>query len=104
MKVLISVDIEGIAGVFHPEQTRAGNAEYEQARRWMTREANAAAQGAFDGLFVWGRGGGVDDALLGKIVGLYAHTAILPCLGAWPSRVWAAFARCACNTCRAANC
>ncbi|WP_061159937.1 M55 family metallopeptidase [Caballeronia temeraria] len=49
MKVLISVDIEGIAGVFHPEQTRAGNAEYEHARRWMTREANAAAQGAFDG-------------------------------------------------------
>ena len=42
MKVLISADIEGIAGVFHPEQTRAGNAEYEQARRWMTREANAA--------------------------------------------------------------
>ncbi|SAK58584.1 peptidase [Caballeronia hypogeia] len=49
MKVLISVDIEGIAGVFHPEQTRAGNAEYEQARRWMTREANAAALGAFEG-------------------------------------------------------
>ncbi|SAK74875.1 M55 family metallopeptidase [Caballeronia ptereochthonis] len=49
MKVLISVDIEGIAGVFHPEQTRAGNGEYEQARRWMTREANAAALGAFEG-------------------------------------------------------
>ncbi|SAK50534.1 peptidase [Caballeronia catudaia] len=49
MKVLISVDIEGIAGVFHPEQTRPGNVEYEQARRWMTREANAAAEGAFDG-------------------------------------------------------
>jgi D-amino peptidase len=49
MKVLISVDIEGVAGVFHPEQTRAGNGEYEQARRWMTLEANAAAQGAFDG-------------------------------------------------------
>jgi D-amino peptidase len=49
MKVLISVDIEGVAGVFHPEQTRAGNGEYEQARRWMTHEANAAAQGAFDG-------------------------------------------------------
>ena len=49
MKVLISVDIEGVAGVFHPEQTRAGNVEYEQARRWMTHEANAAAQGAFDG-------------------------------------------------------
>ncbi|KND55489.1 D-aminopeptidase [Candidatus Paraburkholderia kirkii] len=49
MKVLISVDIEGIAGVFHPEQTRAGNGEYEQARRWMTRKANAAVLGAFEG-------------------------------------------------------
>ncbi|HEX7934045.1 MAG TPA: M55 family metallopeptidase [Paraburkholderia sp.] len=49
MKVLISADIEGIAGVFHPEQTRAGNGEYEAARRWMTLEANAAIQGAFAG-------------------------------------------------------
>ncbi|MDR5838404.1 M55 family metallopeptidase [Caballeronia sp. LZ034LL] len=49
MKVLISTDIEGIAGVFHPEQVRAGNGEYEQARRWMSREANAAALGAFEG-------------------------------------------------------
>jgi D-amino peptidase len=49
MKVLISVDIEGIAGVFHPEQTRPGNPEYEQARKWMSLEANAAVQGAFDG-------------------------------------------------------
>jgi len=49
MKVLISVDIEGVAGVFHPEQTRAGNGEYEAARRWMTLEANAAIVGAFAG-------------------------------------------------------
>ncbi|CDY75252.1 D-aminopeptidase dipeptide-binding protein DppA [Caballeronia glathei] len=49
MKVLISADIEGVAGVFHPEQTRAGNGEYEQARRWMTLEANAAIEGAFAG-------------------------------------------------------
>jgi D-amino peptidase len=49
MNVLISVDIEGIAGVFHPEQTRAGNGEYERARRWMTLEANAAIKGAFVG-------------------------------------------------------
>lgn len=49
VRVLISVDIEGIAGVVHPEQTRAGNAEYERARRQMTAEANAAAVGAFDG-------------------------------------------------------
>lgn len=44
--ILVSVDIEGIAGVFHPEQTRAGNGEYERARRWMTEEANAVIRGA----------------------------------------------------------
>jgi D-amino peptidase len=49
MKVLISTDIEGVAGVFHAEQTRAGNGEYERARRWMTDEANAAIEGAFAG-------------------------------------------------------
>lgn len=49
MKILISVDIEGVAGVFHPEQTRAGNPEYERARRLMTAEANAAIRGAFAG-------------------------------------------------------
>ncbi len=49
MKILISTDIEGIAGVFHSEQTRAGNGEYERARRWMTLEANAAITGAFAG-------------------------------------------------------
>ncbi len=48
MKVLISTDIEGIAGIVHPEQTRAGNAEYERARLLMTHEANAAIAGAFD--------------------------------------------------------
>jgi D-amino peptidase len=49
MKVLVSTDIEGVAGVFHSEQTRAGNGEYEAARRWMTLEANAAIEGAFAG-------------------------------------------------------
>ncbi|KAF1049032.1 MAG: D-aminopeptidase [Herbaspirillum frisingense] len=44
--ILVSVDIEGVAGVFHPEQTRAGNGEYERARRWMTDEANAVIRGA----------------------------------------------------------
>lgn len=48
MKVLISTDIEGVAGVFHPEQTRPGNGEYERARLWMTEEANAAIAGAFE--------------------------------------------------------
>ncbi|WCM91731.1 M55 family metallopeptidase [Acidovorax sp. NCPPB 2350] len=49
MKILISVDIEGVAGVYHPEQVRAGNPEYERARRLMAAEANAAIAGAFDG-------------------------------------------------------
>ena len=49
MKVLVSVDIEGIAGVFHGEQIRPGNPEYERARRWMTEEANAAVEGALAG-------------------------------------------------------
>ena len=49
MKILISTDIEGVAGVFAIEQTRAGNPEYERARRWMTAEANAAIEGAFMG-------------------------------------------------------
>ncbi|HEY1229814.1 MAG TPA: M55 family metallopeptidase [Ramlibacter sp.] len=48
MKILISVDIEGVAGVYHAQQVRAGNPEYERARRLMTDEANAAIAGAFD--------------------------------------------------------
>lgn len=48
MKILVSVDIEGVAGVYHAEQVRAGNPEYERARRLMAAEANAAICGAFD--------------------------------------------------------
>jgi D-amino peptidase len=48
-RILISVDIEGVAGVYHPEQVRPGNPEYERARRLMAEEANAAIAGAFDG-------------------------------------------------------
>ena len=48
MKILISTDIEGVAGVFHHEQVRAGNPEYERARMLMTHEANAAISAAFD--------------------------------------------------------
>src|SRR5690606_19634368 len=49
MKILISVDIEGVAGVTHAEQVRTGNPEYERARAWMTAEADAAIRGAFEG-------------------------------------------------------
>ncbi|UUZ65438.1 M55 family metallopeptidase [Polaromonas sp. P1-6] len=48
MKILISTDIEGVAGVFHHDQVRAGNPEYERARLLMTHEANAAITGAFE--------------------------------------------------------
>ncbi|MFN6994212.1 MAG: M55 family metallopeptidase [Aquincola tertiaricarbonis] len=47
--VLVAVDIEGVAGVWRPEQTQAGNGDYERARRWMTLEADAAVRGAFAG-------------------------------------------------------
>lgn len=47
MKVLISTDIEGVAGVYHGEQVRPGNPEYERARRLMAAEASAAAEAAF---------------------------------------------------------
>ncbi|SFU98043.1 D-amino peptidase [Methylobacterium sp. 174MFSha1.1] len=47
MKVLISTDIEGVAGIVHPDQTRRGAPDYERARLWMVQEANAAIAGAF---------------------------------------------------------
>ena len=52
MRVYISVDMEGIAGVVHEDQTdptetrHAG--EYNRFRRLMTKEANAAIEGALD--------------------------------------------------------
>lgn len=49
MKIFISVDIEGVAGVFQKLQGQRGNPEYEVARRLMTQEANAAIRGAFAG-------------------------------------------------------
>ncbi len=49
MKVFISADIEGVAGVVSPAQGQPGNTEYERARRLMTEEVNAAIAGAFDG-------------------------------------------------------
>jgi D-amino peptidase len=48
LKVYISVDMEGIGGVVSGDQTAPGGFEYEQARKWMTAEANAAIQACFD--------------------------------------------------------
>lgn len=48
MRVFLSVDMEGVAGVVHSEQTRPHAPEYERSRRLMTAEANAAIAGALD--------------------------------------------------------
>ncbi len=49
MKIYISMDIEGVAGVVSRLHGEPGNPEYERARRLMTEEANAAIDGAFRG-------------------------------------------------------
>ncbi|MBX3142755.1 MAG: M55 family metallopeptidase [Trueperaceae bacterium] len=48
LKVFISADIEGVAGVVSPLQTTPGASEYEMGRRLMTLEVNAAIEGALD--------------------------------------------------------
>ena len=49
LKVLISVDMEGIAGVVSASQLAPGSFEYERFRRFMTLEAVAAVEGAKQG-------------------------------------------------------
>jgi D-amino peptidase len=46
MRVYISVDMEGIAGVSHPKPTNRADTEYPAAADLMTGEANAAIEGA----------------------------------------------------------
>ncbi|MFQ6037305.1 MAG: M55 family metallopeptidase [Candidatus Aminicenantales bacterium] len=46
LKVFISVDMEGISGVVHGEQTSSSGRDYGLARRWMTGDVNAAIRGA----------------------------------------------------------
>jgi len=48
VRVLISVDMEGIAGVTGHQDVQPGTAAYERFRRQMTQEANAAVAGAFE--------------------------------------------------------
>jgi D-amino peptidase len=49
VKVYLSVDMEGIAGVSHHGPTEREDREYPAAVQLMTGEANAAVSGAFDG-------------------------------------------------------
>ena len=48
MRIFVTVDIEGIAGVVHGEEGTPGNHEYERARRLMTAEASALVEGIYD--------------------------------------------------------
>jgi D-amino peptidase len=45
MRVLISVDMEGIAGIADPDDVRPGHSEYERNRTLITGEASAAVRG-----------------------------------------------------------
>lgn len=48
LKVFISVDMEGIAGLIAWDETEQGGPDYPLFRRIMTEEANAAIAGALD--------------------------------------------------------
>jgi len=46
VKVYIVTDLEGVAGVVLPEQVEPGSRHYEEARRLLVAEVNAAVEGA----------------------------------------------------------
>lgn len=46
MKVYISVDMEGISSIVHPDEVVYGQARYEWGRTQMTLDCNAAIEGA----------------------------------------------------------
>jgi D-amino peptidase len=49
VKVYVSVDMEGVAGVSHTKPTTRGDEGYARAVELMVGEANAAIEGAFEG-------------------------------------------------------
>lgn len=49
MKIYMVTDLEGVGGVVRNEQASGEGAEYEVARSLLTKEVNAAVQGALDG-------------------------------------------------------
>lgn len=48
MKLYISADIEGVAGVVHSEHTTRDGKEHDRARSLMTEEVNACVRGALE--------------------------------------------------------
>jgi D-amino peptidase len=47
-RVFISVDMEGISGIVHGDQTTPGTPEYAPGRKWMAQDVNAAVEGALE--------------------------------------------------------
>jgi D-amino peptidase len=47
MKILISVDMEGISGIVTAEQVNPADSHYQKAREFMTADANACVEGCF---------------------------------------------------------
>jgi D-amino peptidase len=47
MRVLVSVDMDGIAGVVDGEDVGPGHGEYERNRTLITAEVNAAVRGVY---------------------------------------------------------
>ncbi len=56
VRVVIWVDMEGIAGIEVWEQVTGGSPQYEEGRRLMTGEVNAAVRGA--------KAAGADDIIV----------------------------------------
>jgi D-amino peptidase len=48
MKILISVDMEGISGIVHSAETNPGRDDYQRGRELMTADANAVVAGVLD--------------------------------------------------------
>lgn len=48
MRIYISADIEGVAGVASRDQLAPSQFEYERAREWMTAEVAAACEAAYE--------------------------------------------------------
>ncbi|UCH93259.1 MAG: M55 family metallopeptidase [Candidatus Aminicenantes bacterium] len=48
LKVFISVDMEGIWGVVHYEQTYSDSSGYSEARKWMAEDVNAVVEGLLE--------------------------------------------------------
>jgi D-amino peptidase len=47
--VFVSIDMEGVAGIAHRQQVTRGMGDYAIGRELMTKEANAAIEGSFEG-------------------------------------------------------